>query len=91
MRGFDITDLFNINLKFVLWWYLENLICRQHFSKMGNETSFFLFDQALIDGNKILSWRDWTSKQSHRNILLNWNQNWLSEDFQISFTFSPGF
>ena len=77
MRGFDIADLFNINLKLVLWWYLENLICRQHFSKIGNETSFFLFDQALIDGNEILSRRDWTWKQLHRIILWNWKKNFI--------------
>ena len=43
---------------------------------MVNETSrsrppSFFFDQTLIDGNKILSRRDWTSKQLHRKILWN--------------------
>ena len=41
---------------------------------MVNETSrsrptSFFFDQTLIDGNEVISLRDWSSKQLHRKIL----------------------
>ena len=57
---------------------------------MVNETSrsrppFLFFDQTLIDGNEILSLRDWTSKQLHRKILWNWKKEGLTVSEQFFF------
>ena len=90
----EIPCVFLSIFKVDLYWYLENLIYRQHFFKMVNETSrsrppSLFFDQTLIDGNEILSLRDWTSKQLHRKILWNWKKKVLkvSEEFFFHFNF----